>query len=148
RSGSPSLVVGIQTCGARIIHRHGSRRFSYLVGVLSGGAARTGRGSAGGMPLAARSSAEAQTEFTTLGAPAMLTIRAMSDGKGYSTRHLEHRDYYAEGERVVGQWQGHGAQLLALSGEVRLEDFEALREGRDPKTGEFLRQRQGADRIG
>ena len=24
----------------------------------------------------------------------MLTIRAMSDGKGYSSRHLEHSDYY------------------------------------------------------
>jgi len=23
----------------------------------------------------------------------MLTIRAMSDGQGYSARHLEHRDY-------------------------------------------------------
>src|SRR5947209_6924045 len=77
----------------------------------------------------------------------MLTIRAMSDGKGYSTRHLEHRDYYAEGERVVGHWQGHAATLLGLSGEVRFEDFESLREGRDPKTGDFLRQRQGADRI-
>ena len=31
----------------------------------------------------------------------MLTIRAMSDGKGYSSRHLEHSDYYAEGERVT-----------------------------------------------
>jgi hypothetical protein len=32
----------------------------------------------------------------------MLTIRAMSDGKGYSARYLEQRDYYAEGERVLG----------------------------------------------
>ena len=32
----------------------------------------------------------------------MLTIRAMSDGKGYLSRHLEHSDYYAEGELVVG----------------------------------------------
>jgi hypothetical protein len=28
----------------------------------------------------------------------MLTIRAMSDGKGYSARHLEHNDYYAEAD--------------------------------------------------
>jgi conjugative relaxase-like TrwC/TraI family protein len=77
----------------------------------------------------------------------MLTIRAMSDGIGYASNHLEHRDYYAEGERVVGRWQGHGAELLGLAGEVRSEDFETLREGRDPKTGEFLRQRQSADRT-
>jgi len=77
----------------------------------------------------------------------MLTIRAMSDGSGYSARHLQHSDYYAEGERITGQWQGRGAQLLGLSGEVRTEQFEALRQGLDPESGEFLRQRQSADRI-
>ena len=78
----------------------------------------------------------------------MLTIRAMSDGKGYSARHLEHSDYYAEGERVTGRWCGRGAELLGLQGDVRQEDFEALREGLDPGTGVFLRQRQSADRTG
>ncbi len=78
----------------------------------------------------------------------MLTIRAMSDGKGYSSRHLEHSDYYAEGERVVGHWFGRGAELLGVSGEVATGDFDALRQGLDPETGEFLRQRRGADRIG
>lgn len=77
----------------------------------------------------------------------MLTIRAMSDGKEYSSRHLEHRDYYAEGERVVGHWQGRGAELLRLAGEVKSEDFETLRQGLDPETGEFLRQRHSADRV-
>ena len=77
----------------------------------------------------------------------MLTIRAMSDGKGYSARYLEQRDYYAEGERVLGLWRGRGAELLRLSGDVRTEQFEALRQGCDPRTGEFLRQRQSADRT-
>jgi conjugative relaxase-like TrwC/TraI family protein len=77
----------------------------------------------------------------------MLTIRAMSDGQGYSARHLEHSDYYAEGERVTGQWQGRGGDLLGLSGEVTSPQFEAIREGLDPHTGEFLRQRQSADRV-
>jgi conjugative relaxase-like TrwC/TraI family protein len=77
----------------------------------------------------------------------MLTIRAMSDGRGYSSRHLEHGDYYAEGERVVGRWQGQGAELLGLAGEVKQKDFESLREGRDPRSGEFLRQRKSADRV-
>jgi conjugative relaxase-like TrwC/TraI family protein len=77
----------------------------------------------------------------------MLTIRAMSNGQGYSARHLEHSDYYAEGERVIGQWQGRSAELLGLSGEVKSEQFEAIRQGIDPKTGEFLRQRQSADRV-
>lgn len=77
----------------------------------------------------------------------MLTIRAMSDGRGYSSRHLEHSDYYAEGERVEGRWQGRGAELLGISGEVKPEDLESLRQGLDPRTGEFLRQRQSADRV-
>src|ERR1700730_15404902 len=77
----------------------------------------------------------------------MLTIRAMSDGTGYSARHLEHSDYYAEGERVTGQWQGRGADLLGLAGEVQSEEFEALRQGLDPQSGDFLRQRHSADRM-
>ena len=77
----------------------------------------------------------------------MLTIRAMSNGQGYSARHLEHSDYYAEGERIIGHWQGRGAELLGLSGEVKSEQFEAIRQGLDPQTGEFLRQRQSADRV-
>jgi hypothetical protein len=76
----------------------------------------------------------------------MLTIRAMSDGKGYSSRHLEHRDYYAEDDRVIGRWQGRGAELLGLDGALKSEEFEALRQGLDPHTGEFLRQRHSADR--
>jgi len=77
----------------------------------------------------------------------MLTIRAMSDGTGYSARHLEHSDYYAEGERVTGQWQGRGAEMLGVAGEVQSEEFEALRQGLDPRSGEFLRQRHSADRM-
>jgi conjugative relaxase-like TrwC/TraI family protein len=77
----------------------------------------------------------------------MLTIRAMSDGSGYSARHLQHSDYYAEGERVIGQWQGRGAEMLGLAGEVQSEEFEALRQGLDPQSGEFLRQRHSADRT-
>jgi conjugative relaxase-like TrwC/TraI family protein len=77
----------------------------------------------------------------------MLTIRAMSNGSGYSARHLQYSDYYSEDERITGQWQGRGAQLLGLSGEVRTEQFEALRQGLHPETGEFLRPRQSADRF-
>src|ERR1700722_17968356 len=77
----------------------------------------------------------------------MLTIRAMSDGKGYSSRHLEHNDYYSEGERVPGEWKGRGAELLGLSGAVNTADFEAQRQGFNPRTNEFLRVRHSADRT-
>ncbi|MEZ5402638.1 MAG: MobF family relaxase [Bryobacteraceae bacterium] len=76
----------------------------------------------------------------------MLTIRAMSDGKGYAARHLENNDYYAEGERVAGAWWGRGAELLGLSGVVAHDDFEAVRQGLDPQSREYLRARRSADR--
>jgi conjugative relaxase-like TrwC/TraI family protein len=77
----------------------------------------------------------------------MLTIRAMSGGAGYAQRHLEHSDYYDEHRRVQGEWNGRGAELLGLRGEVTSKQFEAIREGLNPETGEFLRPRHSADRA-
>jgi conjugative relaxase-like TrwC/TraI family protein len=77
----------------------------------------------------------------------MLTIRAMSGGAGYAQRHLEHSDYYDEHRRVQGEWHGRGAELLSLGGSVTPEQFEAIREGLNPETGEFLRPRHSADRA-
>ena len=78
---------------------------------------------------------------------AVLTIRAMTGGAGYAQRHLEHSDYYDEHRRVQGEWQGRGAELLGLRGNVAPEQFEAVREGLHPETGEFLRPRHSADRA-
>ena len=72
----------------------------------------------------------------------------MSGGAGYAQRHLEHSDYYDEQRRVQGEWNGRGAELLGLRGAVTQEHFEAIREGLNPETGEFLRPRQSADRVG
>ena len=77
----------------------------------------------------------------------MLTIRAMTGGVGYAQRHLEHSDYYDEHRRVQGEWQGSGAELLGLRGKVTPEQFEAVREGLHPESGEFLRPRHSADRA-
>ena len=71
----------------------------------------------------------------------MLTIRAMSSGRGYAAQHLVHSDYFAEGQRIVGQWEGRGAAELGLVGDVRDEQFEAIRQGLHPATGEQLRPR-------
>jgi conjugative relaxase-like TrwC/TraI family protein len=72
----------------------------------------------------------------------MLTIRVMRNGAGYAQRHLEQNDYYAEGERVKGQWLGEGAEKLGLNGTVLLEQFERVRQGLHPETGDKLRQRR------
>jgi conjugative relaxase-like TrwC/TraI family protein len=78
---------------------------------------------------------------------AVLTIRAMTGGAGYAKRHLEHSDYYDEHRRVQGEWRGRGAELLGLQGSVTPQQFEAVREGVHPETGEFLRPRHGVDRL-
>ena len=77
----------------------------------------------------------------------MVTVKAMTGGEGYAAKHLSNNDYYVVGETVEGQWLGRGAELLGLEGAVNLDDFEAIRQGIDPATGEFLRQRVSADRI-
>ena len=69
----------------------------------------------------------------------------MTGGVGYAQRHLEHSDYYDEHRRVQGEWQGSGAELLGLRGKVTPEQFEAVREGLHPESGEFLRPRHSAD---
>lgn len=71
----------------------------------------------------------------------------MAGGEGYAQRHLQQSDYFDQKRTVEGQWHGRGAELLGLSGRVSQEDFESLRQGLDPETSEFLRQRQGSDRI-
>jgi TrwC relaxase len=71
----------------------------------------------------------------------------MTGGEGYAQRHLQQSDYYDQNRTVEGRWCGRGAELLGLKGEVTSEDFEAVRQGLDPQTGEFLRQRHSADRI-
>jgi conjugative relaxase-like TrwC/TraI family protein len=77
----------------------------------------------------------------------MLTIRALTGGATYASQHLSSNDYYSEKERVIGQWMGQGAQRLGLEGAVEMDQFDAIRQGLNPATGEFLRPRQSADRY-
>jgi hypothetical protein len=68
-------------------------------------------------------------------------------GETYASRYLSVNDYYAEGERIRGQWMGRRADLLELRGQVTLEQFDAVRQGLHPATGEFLRPRRTGDRF-
>ncbi len=77
----------------------------------------------------------------------MLTIRALTGGAGYAQKHLEHSDYFDQNRTVQGEWHGRGAELLGLNGAVTHQQFEAVREGLHPETGEFLRPRHSADRL-
>jgi len=46
----------------------------------------------------------------------MLTIRAMSNGRGYAANHLVRRDYYAEGQRLRPR---QSADRLSEDGEIQ-----------------------------
>jgi len=51
-------------------------------------------------------------------------------------------DYYSEGQELVGQWRGKGAQRLGLSGTIQKQDWDRLCDNRDPATGRTLTQRR------
>ena len=75
----------------------------------------------------------------------MFTSAKIRNGSTYLENHLSANDYYAKGERVKGQWVGQGAESLGLTGEVRPEDFEALRVNQRPGTSERLTPRTKGD---
>ena len=53
-------------------------------------------------------------------------------------------NYYTEGERVRGEWQGQLADRWGLTGEVNEQQFARLSEGQHPETGEQLVRHQTA----
>ncbi len=78
----------------------------------------------------------------------MLTICALSGKAPYTSRHLFATvGQDSNNENVIGQWMGRGAELLSLAGDVRKEQFTAVRKGLDPVTEQFLRPRQSAHRF-
>lgn len=72
----------------------------------------------------------------------MITAAQISDGGRYMTHHLSSNDYYSEGEAVTGFWLGKGAEKLGLKGDVKTEQYEALRRNQHPETGEKLTPRR------
>ena len=77
----------------------------------------------------------------------MFTAAKIRNGSTYFANHLSANDYYAQGERVKGEWLGRGAESLGLSGEVRPEAFEALRVNQRPGTGDRLTPRTKEMRL-
>jgi conjugative relaxase-like TrwC/TraI family protein len=70
----------------------------------------------------------------------------LKNAKGYFEAHLSVGDYYAENERVPGEWMGKGAELLGLSGTVTRDQFLALCENQHPASHELLTQRRNTTR--
>jgi len=71
----------------------------------------------------------------------------LANAREYFEEHLCIGDYYDEGQRVSGEWQGLGAERLGLVGRVRAEDFLRLCENQHPATGETLTQRLNTTRA-
>ena len=55
-------------------------------------------------------------------------------------KHMAQDEYYTRDAEANSEWDGRGAERLALEGEVSRKQFEALLNGLDPKTGEPLVQ--------
>jgi conjugative relaxase-like TrwC/TraI family protein len=79
----------------------------------------------------------------------MLTLsKPISAGQAQAYHRSEFanakENYYTEGERVRGVWQGQLAERWGLKGEVNEEQFARLSEGQHPATGDALVRRQQA----
>ena len=59
---------------------------------------------------------------------------------GQLSKYHQKDDYYL---KEKGEWQGRGAEILGLLGEVKPEDFHAVLDGKHPETGVQLRPRNG-----
>ena len=73
----------------------------------------------------------------------MVTIsKPISSGQAQAYHKQEFanakENYYTEGERVRGEWQGQLAERWGLTGEVNERQFARLSEGQHPTTGEQL----------
>jgi conjugative relaxase-like TrwC/TraI family protein len=80
----------------------------------------------------------------------MLTPKAqysVADAKKYFREHLAVGEYYAEGQEVLGEWFGVGAEKLGLHGVTTDEQFERLCDNLHPDTGKRLTLRQKTTRI-
>ena len=73
----------------------------------------------------------------------MLTIsKPLTTGQAHSYHQEEfanpEQNYYTQGDRVLGEWQGQLAADWGLVGKVTAEQFHRLAEGQHPATGEQL----------
>jgi conjugative relaxase-like TrwC/TraI family protein len=67
--------------------------------------------------------------------------------KAYFTQHMDREDYYVnDAPEMPGEWHGHGAELLGLSGTVDKQRYFQLCDNINPSTGESLTPRVKVNR--
>ena len=69
-----------------------------------------------------------------------------AQAKTYYTQGLSKEDYYSEGQEVIGEWQGLGAERLGLHGRVDQRSFDALADNLRPDSDESLTPRTKENR--
>lgn len=64
-----------------------------------------------------------------------------STSAGQAKSYFSTADYYSEGQELIGQWRGEGAERLGLSGAIDAKDWDALCDNLNPVTGDKLTPR-------
>ncbi len=82
----------------------------------------------------------------------MLNIGKLAAGPGAGRYYVDQvaqgrEDYYAGEGEAPGEWLGCSAESLGLSGEVDAEGIVRLLDGRDPATGDRLRELSASDAV-
>ena len=68
----------------------------------------------------------------------MFTMKVIKDS-GVASKYYSKSDYYTSGEKekIISEWGGEGSRILGLSGDVNIDDFRNIMDGRLP-SGESL----------
>lgn len=76
----------------------------------------------------------------------MIRVSQQNSAAG-AKRYYATADYYIDGQELVGQWGGKGAERLGLTGTVGKTAFEQLCDNLDPRTGQPLTVRTRTERT-
>ena len=76
----------------------------------------------------------------------MIRVSQQNSAAG-AKRYYATADYYIDGQELVGQWGGKGAERLGLTGTVGKKAFEQLCDNLDPRTGQPLTVRTRTERT-
>jgi Ti-type conjugative transfer relaxase TraA len=76
----------------------------------------------------------------------MLSISAMSGGQGAYYTGLAREDYYLEGGEPPGLWEGKGAKMMRMDGQVDKEQFASLFSGFDARGNPLVQNAGGETR--
>lgn len=78
----------------------------------------------------------------------MLSIAGVASAGAASSYYTKDNYYTADAAQEASAWAGEGADTAGLVGEVKLEDFKAILEGKMPEGTEIASGKDGKHRPG